>query len=185
MEKIQKTAWVERQANGKVQKHMWHFARSVQQEVVFASCSCKGWKVDLFWESQAQTIMSKLRRTIHIDRKTESLWQKYDVLCLVGPGGHWPRTWIVLRFVRKREKMARWTVRSKGGRFLQAWYSQITRKMGKIYNKRWSKIWIKYFLSFLQIWRILLGKNRHLILVNLVLTSRYMHIVFLVWRRLN
>jgi len=32
-----------------------------------------GWKVNFFWESQAQKIMGKPRRIIHIDRKTESL----------------------------------------------------------------------------------------------------------------
>ena len=39
-----------------------------------------------FWESQAQKIMGRPRRIIHIDRKTESLWQE-DALCLVGPEG--------------------------------------------------------------------------------------------------
>ena len=29
--------------------------------------------------------MGRPKRTIHIDRKTESLWQKDDVQCLVGP----------------------------------------------------------------------------------------------------
>jgi len=43
--------------------------------------------VDFFLESQAQEIMGRPRRTIHIDRKTESLWQKDDALCLVGPEG--------------------------------------------------------------------------------------------------
>ena len=35
--------------------------------------------------------MDKLRRTIHVDRKIESLWQEDDALCadalLVGPEG--------------------------------------------------------------------------------------------------
>ena len=44
----------------------------------------------------------------------------------------------VFWFVRRCEKMARWMVRSKGVRFLLAWYSQIARKMEKIYNKRWN-----------------------------------------------
>jgi len=43
--------------------------------------------VDFFLESQAQNIMGRPRRTIHIDRKTESLWQEDDALCLVGPEG--------------------------------------------------------------------------------------------------
>ena len=52
-------------------------------------CSVLGseWKEDLFWESQAQEIMGRPRRTIYIDRNTESLWQKDDALCLVGPEG--------------------------------------------------------------------------------------------------
>ena len=36
---------------------------------------------------QAQKIMGKPSRTIHIDRTTESLCQKDDALCLVGSGG--------------------------------------------------------------------------------------------------
>ena len=66
---------------------MWHFARSVQQGVVFTSYSYGGWKVDLFWKSQAQRVMDRPRPSIHIDRKTESLCQKYDALCLAGPEG--------------------------------------------------------------------------------------------------
>ena len=31
--------------------------------------------------------MDRPRRTIHIDRKTESLWQKEDASCLMGPRG--------------------------------------------------------------------------------------------------
>ena len=46
-----------------------------------------GDKSGFFLESQAQKIMSRPRRTIHIDRKTESLWQEDDALCLVGPEG--------------------------------------------------------------------------------------------------
>ena len=53
--------------------------------------------------------------------------------------------WTALRFVRRCEKMARWMVRSKRGRFLLAWYSQIARKMRKMYNKRWSVLWIRRF----------------------------------------
>jgi len=41
--------------------------------------------VDFFLKSQAQKIMGRPRRTIHIDRKTESLWQEDDALCLMGP----------------------------------------------------------------------------------------------------
>jgi len=43
--------------------------------------------------------------------------------------------WAVLWFVRGCEKMARWIVRGKRERFLQAWYPQIARKMGKMCNK--------------------------------------------------
>jgi len=32
--------------------------------------------------------MGRSRRTIHIDRKTESLWQEDDALCLVAPEGY-------------------------------------------------------------------------------------------------
>ena len=53
--------------------------------------------------------------------------------------------WAALWFIRRCEKMARWTLRSKRERFLLAWYSQISRKMGKMYNKRWSILWIKHF----------------------------------------
>ena len=35
--------------------------------------------MDFFLESQAQKIMGRPRRTIHIDRKTESLWQEDSV----------------------------------------------------------------------------------------------------------
>ena len=45
--------------------------------------------------------------------------------------------WVALWFVRRCEKMARWMVRSKRGRLLLAWYSQIIRKLSKTYNKRW------------------------------------------------
>ena len=33
------------------------------------------------------------------------------------------------------------------GRFLLAWFFQIARKSRKMYNKRWSVLWIKQFLS--------------------------------------
>ena len=47
----------------------------------FCIVQLQGMKVDLFWESQAQKIVGRLRRTIHIDRKTESFWQK-TMLCV-------------------------------------------------------------------------------------------------------
>ena len=87
--KIQKTdRWVPCELNAtkmKKRKNMWHFAHSVQKEVLFASYSYIWWKEDLFCESQAQKIMGRPGRIIHIDRKIESLWQKDDGLCLVGP----------------------------------------------------------------------------------------------------
>jgi len=45
-------------------------------------------KSGFFLESQAQKSMGRPRRTIHIDRKTESLWQEDDALCLVEPEGY-------------------------------------------------------------------------------------------------
>ena len=43
------------------------------------------------------------------------------------------------------KKMVRWIVRSKMGRCFLAWYSEITRKMGIMYNKRWNISWIQHF----------------------------------------
>ena len=54
----------------------------------------------------------------------------------------WSRTCrAALWFIRRCEKM----IRSKRERFLLAWYSQIARKMGTMYNKRWIILWIKHF----------------------------------------
>ena len=64
---------------------MWNFARTIQKKVILASYRYWEWKVDFFLKSQAQKIMGRPRRTIHIDRKTESLWQEDDALCLMGP----------------------------------------------------------------------------------------------------
>jgi len=50
--------------------------------------SLLGMKSGFFLESQAQKSMGRPRRTIHIDRKTESLWQEDDALCLVEPEGY-------------------------------------------------------------------------------------------------
>ena len=38
-------------------------------------------------KNHGRTQVQKIRRTIHIDRKTESLWQEDDALCLVGLEG--------------------------------------------------------------------------------------------------
>ena len=73
-----------------------------------------------------------------------------------------------LRFVRRCEKMARWMVRRKGGRFLLARYSQIARKMVKMYNKRWSMFWIKHFFIILPNLTCFLDKDPHFILAYLV-----------------
>ena len=83
----------------------------------------------------------------------------------------WSRTcWVAPWFVRRCEKMVRRIVHSKMGRFLLAWYLHITRKMVKIYNKSWSILWIKHFLSFYRIWRFFfLKKDQRFILVHLVL----------------
>ena len=71
----------------KKHKYMWNFACSVQKEIIFASYSNEGWNVDLFWELQAQGIMARPRRAIHVVRKIESSWQKDGALCLVDPEG--------------------------------------------------------------------------------------------------
>ena len=42
--------------------------------------SLLGMESGFFWESQAQKVMGRPRHTIHIDRKTESLWQEDDAL---------------------------------------------------------------------------------------------------------
>ena len=47
--------------------------------------SLLGWKVDFFEYPKRKKIMGRPRRTIYIDRNTESLWQEDDALCLVGP----------------------------------------------------------------------------------------------------
>jgi len=56
------------------------------------SCVVWGWKVDFFWESQTQKIMDRPRRTIYIDRKTESLWQEDDVF------GGIRRVWSIMSY---------------------------------------------------------------------------------------
>ena len=56
-----------------------------------------------------------------------------------------------LWFVRRCKKMARRMVCSKKGPLLLGGYSQVTRKMWKMYNKRWNILWIKHFLSFFRI----------------------------------
>ena len=84
MGKIQKTGrWVPRELNDRRVN-----GKSAKTHVTFWWLGTKGssftsWKVELFWESQAQKIIYRPRRTIHINRKIESLWQKDGALCLV------------------------------------------------------------------------------------------------------
>ena len=56
---------------------MWNFVRTIQKKIILLSYRY-WWKV-VFFRIQAQKIMG---RPIHIDRKTESLWQE-DALCLM------------------------------------------------------------------------------------------------------
>ena len=78
------TTWVEQQVNGKAQKHSTFYSLSTT-----GSRFCIVFMINLFWKSKVQKIMGRSRRTIHIDRKTESFWQKDDPLCLVGPEGYY------------------------------------------------------------------------------------------------
>ena len=55
---------------------------------------------------------------------------RLPLVCIDGSRTCWTALW----FVRRCEKMARWMVRGKRGRFLLAWYPQIARKMGKMCN---------------------------------------------------
>ena len=94
MGKIQKSGgWVPHELNdGQMEKrkNTWHFARSVQKEVVFASCGYKGWKVDLFWEFQTQkswvelgTPSKSTERPNRVGRKTMLCvwWYQKGVVC--------------------------------------------------------------------------------------------------------
>ena len=94
---IQKTGrWVSRELNNRhieKRKNIWHFVRSLQEEVVFTSNSDRERNVDLFWESQVQEIVGSARRTIHIDRKTESALAERR--CFVF--GRTRRAWSIMR----------------------------------------------------------------------------------------
>ena len=68
------------------------FCSNDTKESHFYIVSLLGMKSDFFWESQAQKIMGRPRRTIYIDRKTESLWQEDDGLCLMG------RVWFIMSY---------------------------------------------------------------------------------------
>ena len=74
MEKIQRTnKWVPRELNNRQMEK-----RKNSCDILLAWFKRKynywGWKMDLFWEFQAQEIKDKARRTINIDRKTESFY---------------------------------------------------------------------------------------------------------------
>ena len=85
-----------------------------------------------------------------------------------------PTCWAAFWFVRRCEKMARWMVHSKRGWFLLTWYSQIARKVGKTYNKRWSILWIKqFFYHFSEFNVLFIVKNLHFILVHLVIQESF------------
>ena len=62
---------------------------------------------------------------------------RLPLVCIDGSRICWATLWF---FIRRCEEMARWMVRSKRAKFLRAWYSQIIRKMGKMYTKRWSTL---------------------------------------------
>ena len=51
--------WIERETDREAQKHMWNFARTIQKKVILAPYRYWRWKVDFFWESQAQKIMGR------------------------------------------------------------------------------------------------------------------------------
>ena len=113
MGKIQKTSrWVPHKLNDrKMEKNktIWYFASLVQRGVVFVSFSYREWKVDLFWESQVQKIVDEPGCTVHIDRETESIWQKDDPLCLVeqeGRGILWAaKTWKTVNTKRYQQQL--------------------------------------------------------------------------------
>ena len=128
--------------------------------------------MNLFLEFQAKKIVGKPGRTIYIDRKTESLRQKDDTLEVLSwkttrwkhlAGKFCPtrlthQTWLLPittclnRWVThllssasvrmKKGKNGSMNCSQQKGRFLPAWYSQIAREIGKMYNTRWS---ITYF----------------------------------------
>ena len=65
-----------------------------------------------------------------------------------------PTYWAELWFVRRCEKMTWWMIRRKRGRFVLPLCLQISRQMEKIFNKRWSILWIRHYLSFFRIERV-------------------------------
>ena len=84
--------WIERETDGEAQKHMWNFARIIQKKVILASYRYWGWKVDFFWESQAQKIMSKPRCTTSTARPN-CLGRK-TMLCVGGTR----RVWSIMSY---------------------------------------------------------------------------------------
>jgi len=65
----------------------------------------------------------------YLMRLTHQTWLLLITTCLHHDGSR--TCWAGLWFVRRCEKMTRWMVRGKRGRFLLAWYPQIARKMEK------------------------------------------------------
>ena len=84
-----------RQENKKNAKHMWHVARSIQKNSYLQRIVTGDEKWIVFGNPKRKKIMGRPRRTIHIDRKTESLWQKDDALLLMGSEGR-----VLLRAVK-------------------------------------------------------------------------------------
>ena len=107
--------------------------------------SYRGWKMDWFWEFQAQKIMGRPKRNIYIVRKTELLWQKDDVLCL------WNQRGVVYYELLKPSG----GTQQMGKIFTGVIFTNFP-KDGKMYNKRW---------CFLE-------KNPHLVLVHWVCSPR-------------
>ena len=86
MGKLQKTdGWISHELNNKqiVKRKNTIDILLVWYRIVCASYRYRRWEMDLFQKSQVQRIIGIPRRTIHIDRRTESLWQKNDALCYV------------------------------------------------------------------------------------------------------
>ena len=117
MGKIQKVGtWIEWETDGEAQKHMWNFTRTIQKKVILAFVSLLGMKSGFFFENpKCKKIMGRPRRTIHIDRKTESLWQEDDAFCLVGTRRVWSimsywslAKWLILNAINNNWSI--WTV---------------------------------------------------------------------------
>ena len=91
MRKIQKTGrWVRHQLKDKQMeksKNRRDILLVQYKRSRFCIVQLQGMKIRFILRIPSSKIMDKPWRTIHIDRKTESLWQKNDALCSVGPEG--------------------------------------------------------------------------------------------------